>query len=295
MKLRVVIFSTLMILTFTVAAQAQEYNIFYSGANRGVISIKRKSAGETIVTASMRSIKGRCLRIDDRVCPLIPDGEELAIFRETAKVIIRPGTVIHFDKDGSWTKTVTGKNYETTTCSDGYWRKSVVEGNTTTVTSSDGSWSKRIVEDSSEVWMDSDGYWSKTVSEGNTELWTSSHGHWKKTGVEENTETTTHSDGFWIKTVVDGNTETKLYPNGRWSKLIIDGNTEIWMDSDGKQSKKITSKKGYNVYITESQESVVNTPDRLHPDGGISVREPDTGDHDGRDDAIEYQKQIKYN
>ena len=246
--------SALIILTSGALAFAQEYTVYYSGVNKGVVSVKRKNNNETVVEASMKTMKDHCLKLDKHICPFLPEGEELVIYRETAKIIVKGKTLIHIEKDGSWTKTVIGKNTEKTTYSDGYWSKTVVKGNITTVTSSDGRWSKRIIDGNAEIWLDSDGYWSKNVIDGNTELWTSAHGHWKKTVVDGNTETTTLSDGFWIKTVIDGNTETKTYPNGRWSKSIVDGNTEIWLDSDGRRNKRIVNKQGYNVYVTVEEE-----------------------------------------
>ena len=179
--MKIIMFSMLLIIN-TVFVFSQEYTLYYSGEEKGFITIKRESNGKITITPII--ITNIILRYE--YCPLLP--KNYSSYMQVAQLI----TLITIDG-----------NTSTTTYSDGSWHKTVVDGNTKTETYSNGMWFKTVVDGNTTTETYFNGNWKKTVVDGNTTTVTSSYGSWSKTVVDGNTTTVTYSDGSWYKTVVD--------------------------------------------------------------------------------------------
>jgi hypothetical protein len=209
--MKIIIFSILFVIN-TVFVFSQEYNLYYSGLDKGFITIKKETNGRITITPKILT---GSVTLNNEICSLLPISKSYWIYELTQLITIDGNTTTETNSDGSWYKTVVNGNTTTWTNSDGSWYKTVVNGNTTTRTRSDGSW-------------------TKTVVNGNTTTWTRSDGSWTKTVVDGNITTSTRSDGFWHKTVVDGNITTETSSNGYWKKTVIDkqGN-DIYITTQG--------------------------------------------------------------
>ena len=179
--MKIIIFSILLIIN-TIFVFSQEYNLYYSGLDKGFITIKKESNGKITITPRMQGVYSFDLSYE--ICSLLLKGEYYYIYSETKLITFDGNTTTETFSDGSWSKTVVNGNTTTKTFSDGSWCKTVVDGNTTTTTFSDGSW-------------------HNTIADGNTTKETSSTGSWKETYVEGNTTIKTYSDDSWEETFVD--------------------------------------------------------------------------------------------
>ena len=212
--MKIIIFSMLLIIN-TVFVFSQEYNLYYSGQDKGFITIKKETNGKITITPRIQ--KGSIIYLSYEICSLLPRDGDYLLFEDTQLITI----------DGNTT---------TTTHSNGSWDKTVVDGTTTTTTHSNGNWDKKVVD-------------------GNTTTYTYSNGNWSKTVVNGNTTTTTHSDGYWIKTLINGNTTTTTHSNGNWDKKVVDGNTTTITGSSGSWSKTVVDKQGNDIYYITTQGS----------------------------------------